>query len=212
MLKNKKLVIFDMDGCLVDSENIYTMIWGKVFEMNDIPITEDEIKKWRGLGWGRIKGIITEITKSDDITMDLRAQREAMFYDCLEKGQIYLKPYALEIIHHLRDNNYYIALGTSTYEEKASVILKHFGLYQYFDKVIYGDSVKNTKPSPEIYLKIYEAFDVEKHETLIFEDSGSGIKAANNAGIDVIYVPDGDMIELKDLKVLKVIESFNEVM
>lgn len=212
MLKQKDLVIFDLDGCIVDSESLYTKLWGRVFEKNNIPITEQQIISWRGLGWPLIREILNTITLDDALSVDLRAQREIMFNQALENGELELKPYAKEVIQHIKSEGLKVAIGTSTFHNKASRILNHFNLMDEFDTVVYGDSVKHTKPHPDIYLKVVESLGFDKERVLIFEDSKTGIKAANNAGIDVIYVPDGPILDLEGVEVVKTINDFSEVM
>lgn len=212
MLSNKKLIIFDMDGCLVDSENMYTEIWLEIFEDHGIDISREQVISWRGLGWAKIRQIINETTKDDAFTVKLRKERMDKFYESLAEGRLKLKPYAKEFMDKLIEQGKSVAVGTSTYKHVAGQILEHFNLVDKLDKIVYGDSVERTKPFPDIYLEVIDNFNFEKNEVIIFEDSGSGIKAANNAGIDVIYVPDGPQIDMSDLKILKVIESFNEVM
>jgi len=56
--------------------------------------------------------------------------------------------------------------------------------------VVGGDEVKDSKPNPEIFLKALERLGTGKKETLVLEDSLNGVKAAHNAGIPVIMIPD----------------------
>lgn len=212
MLQDKKLIIFDMDGCLVDSESLYTRIWDEVFKKNDIPIDVDEIVSWRGKGWGQIRALMNKVTDDDALTLRLREEREVLFFKNLKQGNLKLKPFAQEIINHLNDKGKLVAVGTSTYSDKATLILDYFDLHDKLDTKVFGDHVTHTKPNPDIYLKVLENLKVDKEDALIFEDSLSGIKAANNAGIDVIYVPDGETLDTSDLEVIKIIENFKEVM
>ena len=62
-----------------------------------------------------------------------------------------------------------------------------------FDLVITYDDVTKKKPNPEVYLKAIEKMKVSKEECLIVEDSLEGVKAANNAGIEVLNIVDENM-------------------
>lgn len=212
MLNNKKLVIFDMDGIIIDSETVYIDIWHEVFLKNNVPIPQEEIETWRGLGWDRIKYIINDYTNDMDATMNLRYEREDIFNYRLANDKVYLKPFALDIIKQLKEEGKYLGLATSTYYKKANHMLSHYDLQKHFDFLAFGDQVENTKPAPDIYLKVFEQFDLEKEDVIIFEDSRSGVLAANNAGIDVIHIPDGNTIDTEGLKIKKIIKDFSEVM
>ena len=56
--------------------------------------------------------------------------------------------------------------------------------------MVFGDEIKNSKPCPDIYLKVYNHFSYDKDEIMIFEDSTNGILSAYNANIKVVYIKD----------------------
>ena len=81
----------------------------------------------------------------------------------------------------------------------------HTELTQMMDHFVTGDDCSHGKPSPEVFLKALdkwnsENFHIKKEEALVFEDSPLGIKAANNAGIPAILIPDGIVDVEKVLK------------
>ena len=109
----------------------------------------------------------------------------------------------------LKENNITSRVATSTAKETAIRMLKNTKLYDYFEKIIYGDEIKNSKPAPDIYLKALEGFD--KDEALIFEDSHNGSRAAINAGIKLIIVPNIAKLTKEDKEeAFKVINSLDE--
>ena len=69
-------------------------------------------------------------------------------------------------------------------------------LYDYFDVVVGGDLIKNSKPAPDIYLTACERLGVKPENAAAIEDSFNGIRAAHAAGMKAIMVP--DMIEPDD--------------
>ena len=66
--------------------------------------------------------------------------------------------------------------------------------------------VKQTKPNPEIFLKVVEHFNYDIKETVVFEDSYYGVKAANNASIDVVWLK--DMVDIDKMGDVSYIEKF----
>ena len=56
--------------------------------------------------------------------------------------------------------------------------------------MVFGDEIKNSKPAPDIYLKVFEHYNYDKDEMIICEDSKNGILSAHNAGIRVVYIKD----------------------
>lgn len=67
-------------------------------------------------------------------------------------------------------------------------VMATMDIEQYFDHLVCGDEVTHSKPNPEIYLKALKLAGLEPHEVVAFEDSPSGLGAAQNAGIKVIKI------------------------
>jgi beta-phosphoglucomutase-like phosphatase (HAD superfamily) len=69
--------------------------------------------------------------------------------------------------------------------------LSRLGLYDYFDYIRAKDDVRVTKPDPELYLAVLEAMNIQADQAVVFEDSPNGIRAAKQAGIFCVAVPNG---------------------
>lgn len=209
-MKTIKMIFFDMDGCLIDSEIVYVYAWFELFQELNIPIELDEIMNWRGKNNRLINERINEFVGDMDETLNLRKIRDERFYVKLYNNEVELKPYAKDILDYLDSKNIPYALVTSTIKEKASKVLTHFNLYHRFKFILFGDDVVDSKPNPEIYLKAVSQSGLNKHEILVFEDSRNGIEACNNAGLDVVYVPDRARIDTNDILLFNEIKDFNE--
>ena len=209
-MKTVKMIFFDMDGCLIDSEIVYVYAWFELFQELNIPIELDEIMNWRGKNNRLINERINEFVGDMDETLNLRKIRDERFYVKLYNNEVELKPYAKDILDYLDSKNIPYALVTSTIKEKASKVLTHFNLYHRFKFIYFGDDVVDSKPNPEIYLKAVSQSGLNKHEILVFEDSRNGIEACNNAGLDVVYVPDRDRIDTSDILLFNEIKDFDE--
>lgn len=209
-MKTIKMIFFDMDGCLIDSEIVYVYAWFELFQELNIPIELDEIMNWRGKNNRLINERINEFVGDMDETLNLRKIRDERFYVKLYNNEVELKPYAKDILDYLDSKNIPYALVTSTIKEKASKVLTHFNLYHRFKFIFFGDDVVDSKPNPEIYLKAVSQSGLNKHEILVFEDSRNGIEACNNAGLDVVYVPDRARIDTNDVLLFNEIKDFNE--
>lgn len=185
-----KAVVFDMDGCLIDSESVYVSAWQETFRANAIPISLPEILSWQGTGWLTIRGAINQVTQDDALTLRLRAEREAYFFKKLDRHEVCLEPYAEDLLAYLRDRGIKLGLATMTFRMKALRIIEHFGLEAIMDAMVFGDEVEHSKPAPDIYLRALADLRVSAAETLAFEDSKSGLQAAIQAGLRVVHVPD----------------------
>lgn len=93
----------------------------------------------------------------------------------------------LELVSALKEKQMRVGLATSTVRSRALLTLKYAGVStDLFDALVFGDDVPTGKPSPDIYQKCLRMLGVLASETVVFEDSVNGVKAASNAGIGLI--------------------------
>lgn len=214
-MKNRetlKCIIFDMDGCLVDTEAHNAKSWEIAFEIDGFEINPTVIEGWTGCGANYINNEVYKLTGDLNRSKKLRQLKDDVFMERLDSGKIELKPYAKEILSFTKDNKIKLGLVSSTFEYKALKILKYFKLLDYFDFMVFGNQVKNLKPDPEIYLL---ALDISKEDVancLVFEDSVSGVKAAKAAGFTcIVHIPDSSIPKSQvDLNTFARIDDFKE--
>lgn len=185
-----KLVIFDVDGTLVDSESVYVKAALKNIEVNHYNIPMSAIMGI--IGQNRVAGRkLIESTQDDSFNYDKYIKDfEKIRNQILENEPYKLKKGALNILNYCKRHNIKTAIATSTYREKQVKVLTNLGIIDYFDYMVFGDEINNSKPAPDIYLKVYEHYNIDKDEMIIYEDSKNGILSAHNAGIKVVYIKD----------------------
>ena len=185
-----KLVIFDVDGTLVDSESVYVKAALKNIEVNHYNIPMSAIMGI--IGQNRVAGRkLIESTQDDSFNYDKYIKDfEKIRNQILENEPYKLKKGALNILNYCKKHNIKTAIATSTARDKQSKVLTELGIIDYFDYMVFGDEIKNSKPDPEIYLKVFEHYNYDKDEMIIYEDSKNGILSAHNAGIRVVYIKD----------------------
>lgn len=185
-----KLVIFDVDGTLVDSESVYVKAALKNIEVNHYNIPMSAIMGI--IGQNRVAGRkLIESTQDDSFNYDKYIKDfEKIRNQILENEPYKLKKGALNILNYCKKHNIKMAIATSTARDKQSKVLTELGIIDYFDYMVFGDEIKNSKPDPEIYLKVFEHYNYGKDEMIIYEDSKNGILSAHNAGIKVVYIKD----------------------
>ncbi len=186
----KKLVIFDMDGLLLDTEKLYQKYWFQVIKENNIGMTEDELRTIIGMSFDQTKQFFLKYLNSEDEFYEFRKRREVIFWEEIGKYGVPAKEGAFEILKHLNQKNIQTALITSTEETRAKKLLALAGFEHSFDYMVFSNMVTKTKPDPEVYHFLQKQTEIPKSEWLVFEDSYNGIKAANNADVDVIWIKD----------------------
>lgn len=209
-MKNTKLVIFDMDGLLIDSERGMWLV-SEEYAYNKLGFKFDYDFALT------LMGASLDITKKRIQEKYGKGLDVEEFYRIIHKNnlkiiqnnEIRLMKGARELLTHLKSKNIKMRIATSTYKELAEVILKNLGIYDFFEEIVTGDRVKHGKPSPDIYLLALG--NDKKEETIIFEDAHNGASAAIAAGIDLILVPDLAPLTDEDKReAYKVIKDLSE--
>ena len=212
MLKNKEAIIFDLDGTLIDSVNILNEIYaalvksisGKVVSADQIQDDWDEFVHVNNgknvLSDGFLFFLNDKYNGNKEIDIkELRKKYNDMESDYIA-NKVEYKKYAKETIDLLKKKNYKLVLATisprstiDVYNYKNKKLYSKIRLYDAFDLVLSHDDVKKKKPDPEVYLTAANRIGVPKSKCLIVEDSLEGVRAANNAGIEVLNIVDKNM-------------------
>ena len=121
---------------------------------------------------------------------DFRSEAKEMFMERTKKDGVPLKPGARELLQFLKINGWRIGLASSTSGDTVKNELQTVGLYDFFEAVVSGEMVRESKPHPEIYFKACELLDVDPKQAIAVEDSKNGVRSAAMAGMKVILVPD----------------------
>ena len=191
-----KLVIFDVDGLLLDTERVWQDVWydtARDFGIDD---------------WKR-EDFLNVVGRSGQPVYDYM---EELFHgvERLER-ELTAKPGAVELLNCIKKAGLPCAVATATSRSLTEERLTRLQLIQYFDYICCGDEVVERKPSPEAYLKVLAKMNTAPEDALVFEDSKVGVQAAWNARIPVIMVPDlMPPTEVQKRQAIKIIASLSE--
>lgn len=205
-------VIFDLDGLLINSEIVSFEIYRELLAEHEQEFTlENYAQNYSGRsGLLNMENIIKEYQLPFGVQEGM-AHSDEIEAKHVEEG-IDLMDGAVELLAYLKENEYEISLASSSTRERAFTILKQHDIFDYFSHFTFGPEIENGKPAPDIFLMACEKTDFQKQETLILEDSESGIQAAVSADIPVICVPDMKVPNEKILeKTEGVLSSLHEV-
>lgn len=201
ILKNKKVFIFDLDGTLIESLNIWSEADCYVIkELTGITVDPAELGHERDLFLAECKSLepyreyVLYLMETYNLNVDfesLREYRRTVCYKMLET--VKLKPYAIELLRLLKNMGCKLALATTGAKESVNRILNEIEATKalgdnIFDVVMRQADVDNLKPAPDVHNKIKEILGFREEEAVVIEDAVVGIEAAKNANLDCIVV------------------------
>ena len=204
-------VIFDMDGVLIDSENLWQQTEKAIFGELGFELTDELLVQTRGL---RTEEMVAHWSArfplEDQEPATLMEQYDARMVECM-KREVPLMEGARELIGYFRDLGLPLALATCSTHEHIDAVMERHGLRDSFDLLVSAARNMQGKPHPEVYLHTAEKLKVDPTHCLAFEDSFFGVVAAKAARMKVVAMPDHEEYEQErfgaaDLKIRSLTE------
>ncbi len=185
-LFSARVVIFDFDGVLVDSERFHYSAYNAVFQKYGHTLDPVEYTKyWTSLGLGP-KGEIERHRLSIDPDA-IRREKRPIFSEYCRNGTIRFFPEARELVDRLWRAKKTLAIASGTMASDIEAILQNEGVRERFASVV-GSDTAALKPDPDSFLKVLSEVDARASDAVVVEDAEKGVGAALAAGIPVVVV------------------------
>ena len=186
-----KAVLFDMDGLMVDTESLSTEAFINSAKVQGYNMTKEETLKVLGFTKANIYQFWIDYFQGTNVdgkklVDDHYEYIENVLYTVGPEKM----PYVEELLKYLRENNYKIAVASSSDTADIKNNLEKTKLEKYIDEIASGAEVENGKPAPDVFLLAAKRLGVDPKDCLILEDSKAGIKAGKASGAMVFMVPD----------------------
>ena len=186
-MNKPELVIFDMDGVLVNSEGAFRRACSEALEHWGLKPDYEEFRPFTGMGDILYIGGVSEQhgipyeTKMTDIAYDL--------YAGYAPTLLHVFPWSRKVLESLHREGIKIALASSAGAYKVDINISCIGVEKdIFSALVTGSDVENKKPAPDIFLSAASKAGVAPENCLVIEDAISGIQAAHAAGMKVATV------------------------
>lgn len=180
------LIIFDMDGVLVDSEPAITYASMESLAEAGIKVEYEDFKPFTGMGDDRfIEGAAGKYGYAYDVKYKERAYE--IYID--KKDRVRVFPTSKKLISELVSCGYKCSVASASDIIKVKTNLSCIGIESdVFASLVTGSDVKNKKPDPEIFLKAASIAGIDSSACLVIEDAVSGVMAAKAAGMIAVGV------------------------
>ncbi|MCV2403792.1 hexitol phosphatase HxpB [Marinomonas sp. C2222] len=208
-------VIFDMDGTLIDSEPFWKEAEKHVFSLVGVDVCDGLSAKTAAMTTREVTQFWYDQSpwsgkSPDEVENEVVDRVEALIY---EKG-VPMEG-VKEVLDFFQKKDFKIGLSTNAPERLIGVVLDKLGISHYFHAVSSSEHEAEGKPHPAVYLSTAEKLKVPPSRCIAFEDSLSGVIAAQRAGMKSVIVPSnvefsGEKFDLSDLK-LQSLSDFNSL-
>jgi DNA helicase-2/ATP-dependent DNA helicase PcrA len=185
-----KIVFFDMDGTLIDTEKYFRRFWPEAAAAFGYEMSDGQALSMRSLGRPFAPAQLKEWFGPETDYQAIRAKRTEMMEAQLRIDGLQRKPGAVEILEELKQRGIPAVVVTASPIERTERYLTEVGILQYFDRIISATQVSEGKPSPDVYLLASKEVGFPTEECLAVEDSPNGVMSAYRAGCKVVMVPD----------------------
>ncbi|MBD3233277.1 MAG: HAD-IA family hydrolase [candidate division Zixibacteria bacterium] len=184
MSHNTKLVMFDLDGTLVDSSEDVVVCFNFALEEEGLsPADPMAIKSTIGYS---LKGAFSEYGDPNRLYDHfIKKARKTMGNNTI------LLPGAFEALSQIHDMGLKIAIATTKIRPHALRILKKLGIDRFIGELSCADDVKEVKPDPEALTRLLDIYGVDSRQAIMVGDTINDVIAARNAGMRVAALTNG---------------------
>jgi len=180
-----KGIIFDLDGVIVSTDDLHYLGWKMIANRENIHFDKTINHQLRGVS--RMESLNILLNHSFKVysqteKMQLASMKNDYYVSLLGNlSQSDLLPGALELIKYLKRKNYLLAIGSSS--KNASIIIDKLNIREYFNVIVDGNDISNSKPHPEVFLTAANKLGLTSAECVVIEDAVTGIDAAKAANM-----------------------------
>lgn len=181
-------VVFDLDGLMFNTEELYFEVGTELLRRRDKPLTRELLNQMMGRPSRIALQIMIEFHTLDATVEILQRETEEIF-SVLLATRLALMPGLADLLDALEAANIPKAIATSSSRRFVHRVLTPFQFEPRFQFILTADDVTHGKPDPEIYLKAAERFGLPPTRCMVLEDSENGCRAAIAAGAFAVAVP-----------------------
>ncbi len=202
-MKKPELLIFDLDGVLVDTAKYHYLAWKELGTQMGIDFTEEQNEAFKGVSRMACMDIMCQLANKEDMSMEQRVlvadEKNEQYLSLISKiDASELLKGVVDTFERLKREGIKIALGSAS--KNAVIILEKTETISYFDAIIDGTKVSKAKPDPEVFTQAADVLGIPYENCVVVEDAFAGVQAAKSAGMKCIGI--GNSTNLPNADVL----------
>jgi beta-phosphoglucomutase len=200
-----KAVLWDMDGTLVDSEELHWIAWRDTMANEGIVITREQFLSTFGQRNDSIIPVWLGSAASAERIARIGEAKEELYRDLVQRVGIAPEPGVAAWLDRLHKDGWQQAVASAAPRANIDAVLEAVSVKHVFQGIVSAEDVHRGKPDPEVYLLAASRLGVPAERCIVVEDAGAGIEGARRAGMRSIGIShDG-----KDLQGDAVVESLD---
>jgi len=199
-------VLWDLDGTLVDSQELHWQAWRETMAAEGVPITREQFQATFGqrndsfvprwLGAGATPERVVRVSEA----------KEACYRRLVRQVGLNPAPGALAWVRRLHAEGWRQAIASSAPRENVEVMLDALGLRDCFQATVAAEDVSAGKPDPQVFLLAAARLEAPPERCIVVEDAPAGIEAARRAGMRSVFISRGGLTAPADLVVSSLAE------
>jgi HAD superfamily hydrolase (TIGR01509 family) len=182
-----KLIIFDLDGVLVEAKNLHFEALNKALGKEYAISWKEHLSKYDGL---KTNQKLEMLSKEKGLPVELHSKvwEDKQKYTLEELRALKPNQTLQSVMSALSEDGFKLAVCSNSIRKTVLTVLSKLGIMEFMDLVISNEDVKNSKPHPEMYWKAISMMSCLPEETLIIEDSPYGLLAASRSKSHILRV------------------------
>jgi len=183
-----RAVLWDLDGTLIDSEELHWTSWRETMAKEGVALTRAEFLIQFGqrneVGLHRWLGAAA----TPERVQKIASAKEERYRELIRTRGISPLPGVTAWVHRLHDDGWLQAVASSAPRVNINAVLEALNATKVFQGIVSGNDVRCGKPDPEVYLKAAASVGVPPERCIVVEDAPAGVEGARRAGIRSIGV------------------------
>ncbi|GIV66221.1 MAG: HAD family hydrolase [Chloroflexota bacterium] len=184
-----RALIFDFDGLIIDTESPEFETWQEMFREFGAELKFEEWVACLGTSAAAFDAAAILHQRAGILTENAILWKEQKKRSTIKANQLQPLPGVVNLLNEAKSTGIGLAVASSSPRAWVQGHLERMGLTSYFRFILTKEDVRNVKPAPDLYLKAIQMLEVEPAEAVVLEDSPNGIKAARQAGLFCVAIP-----------------------